>query len=78
MVWERTIEKNIRYGKLEATDEEIYKAALRANAIGFIEGGKADQKQEQELKIGIKILEYYLFLMLVLAQQHLVSSKERM
>ena len=48
ILFNTTIEKNIRYGKLEATDEEIYKAALRANAIGFIEGEKADQKLEQE------------------------------
>jgi ATP-binding cassette subfamily B protein len=28
--------ENIRYGKLDATDEEVYTAAKRANAHGFI------------------------------------------
>lgn len=31
-----TVMENIRYGKLDATDEEIYDAAKRANADGFI------------------------------------------
>ena len=31
-----TIKENIRYGKLDATDEEIYNAAKLANADGFI------------------------------------------
>ena len=31
-----TVMENIRYGKLDATDEEIYKAAKLANADGFI------------------------------------------
>ena len=31
-----TVMENIRYGKLDATDEEIYAAARRANADGFI------------------------------------------
>ena len=28
--------ENIRYGKLDATDEEVYKAAELAHADGFI------------------------------------------
>ncbi len=32
-----TVEENIRYGKLEATDEEIEKASKLVNAHGFIE-----------------------------------------
>ncbi len=32
----RTIMENIRYGKLDATDEEVYKAAKLAQADGFI------------------------------------------
>lgn len=31
-----TVMENIRYGKLDATDEEVYKAAKLANADGFI------------------------------------------
>lgn len=31
-----TVMENIRYGKLDATDEEVYAAARRANADGFI------------------------------------------
>ena len=31
-----TIMENIRYGKLDATDEEVYKAAKLAQADGFI------------------------------------------
>ncbi len=31
-----TVMENIRYGNLEATDEEVYTAARRANADGFI------------------------------------------
>ena len=31
-----TVKENIRYGKLDATDEEVYAAAKLANADGFI------------------------------------------
>ena len=31
-----TVKENIRYGRLEATDEEVYAAAKQANAHGFI------------------------------------------
>ena len=37
ILFNRSIKENILYGKLDATDEEVYKAALKANAIGFIE-----------------------------------------
>ena len=50
ILFSRTIKENILYGKLDATDEEVYKAALNANAIGFIEGAKADLTPEQERK----------------------------
>ncbi len=33
-----TVRENIRYGKPEATDAEVYSAAKSANAHGFIEG----------------------------------------
>ena len=37
ILFNKTIKENILYGKLDATDEEVYKAALLANALGFIE-----------------------------------------
>ena len=48
MLFNTNIAENIRYGKLDATDEEVYKSALRANAVGFIEGEKTDLKPEEE------------------------------
>lgn len=48
VLFNTTIADNIRYGELNASDEEIYKAALRANAVGFIEGQIADMKPEEE------------------------------
>ena len=49
ILFNRTIKENILYGKLDATDEEVYKAALNANAIDFIE---AEQKEftKEEIK----------------------------
>lgn len=32
-----SVRDNIRYGQPEATDEEVYEAARKANAHGFIE-----------------------------------------
>lgn len=59
-----TIKENIRYGRLTATDEEVYKAARLANAEGFIkrlpngydtivtaDGGNLSQGQCQLLSI---------------------------
>ena len=59
-----TVEENIRYGKLDATQEEIEKAAKLANADGFIrrlpegyqtvlsgDGGSLSQGQRQLLSI---------------------------
>ena len=40
MLFNDTIENNIRYGKLTASKEEIEKAAQDANAMAFIEGDK--------------------------------------
>ena len=48
VLFNTTIADNIRYGELNASDEEVYKAALRANAVGFIEGQIADMKPEEE------------------------------
>jgi len=59
-----TVMENIRYGKLDATDEEVYAAARLANADGFItrlpqgyntmlkgDGGNLSQGQRQLLAI---------------------------
>ncbi|MDU9375536.1 putative ABC transporter ATP-binding protein [Methanocorpusculaceae archaeon Sp1] len=59
-----TVMENIRYGKLDATDEEVYAAARLANADGFIQmlpegyetmlegdGGSLSQGQRQLLSI---------------------------
>ena len=51
MLFNTDIKENIRYGKLDATDEEVYKAALRSNAIGFIEGEQAEIRPEEEEKV---------------------------
>ncbi|KAB7667638.1 ABC transporter ATP-binding protein [Bacillus sp. B1-b2] len=68
-VFSGTIKENIRYGKLEATDEEIVDAAKVANADAFIkklpsgydtylsaEGGNLSQGQKQLLTIARAIL----------------------
>ena len=47
-----TIKENIRYGNLDATDEEVYAAARLANADEFInDGGSLSQGQRQLLSI---------------------------
>ena len=54
------IKTNILYGMLSATDEEVYKAALRANAIGFIEDTAGKQNEEEadtDKKFGDKLIE---------------------
>lgn len=63
-LFEMSIKDNIRYGKLDATDEEIYEAAKKANAHTFIEklpekydtilsadGSQISQGQKQLLSI---------------------------
>lgn len=63
-LFEMSIKENIRYGKLDATDEEIYEAAKKANAHSFIEklpekydtilsadGSQISQGQKQLLSI---------------------------
>ena len=44
-----SIKDNIKFGKLDATDEEVYKAALAANALEFIEGAKSENMTRIEL-----------------------------
>ena len=43
-----TIEYNIKYAKQEATNEEMREAATRANALGFIEKNEFDQIENAE------------------------------
>jgi ATP-binding cassette subfamily B protein len=63
-LFEATVNENIRYGRLNATDEEIMEAAKQANAHDFIEklpegydtvltadGGEISQGQKQLLSI---------------------------
>lgn len=63
-LFEATVKENIRYGKLNATDEEIVEAAKQANAHDFIQklpegyetlltadGGEISQGQKQLLSI---------------------------
>jgi len=42
------IKKNILFGKPEATDEEVYIAAQKANALQFIESNVEDLSEEQK------------------------------
>jgi ATP-binding cassette subfamily B protein len=64
-----TIRENIRYGRLDATDEEVEQAAVQANAHGFIvklpdgyetllsaEGGNVSHGQRQLITIARAIL----------------------
>lgn len=37
LLFSGTVRENIRYGRLDATDEDIYRAAREANALAFIE-----------------------------------------
>ncbi|MBO1911978.1 ATP-binding cassette domain-containing protein, partial [Microvirga sp. 3-52] len=63
-LFEATVFENIRYGKLDATDEEVIEAAKKANAHSFIsrledgydtvltaDGGEISQGQKQLLSI---------------------------
>lgn len=64
-----TVRENIRYGKLDATDEEVEAAAKLANADGFIrrlpegydteltgDGGSLSQGQRQLLSIALSLI----------------------
>jgi len=42
------IKTNIRFGKPEATDEEVYIAAQKANAIQFIEDTSTESLTDSE------------------------------
>jgi len=43
-----SIKDNIKYGKQDASDEEVYKAALTANAIEFIESATQEALTKDE------------------------------
>ena len=43
-----SIKDNIKYGKQDATDEEVYKAAQTANAIDFIENSNTKALTNEE------------------------------
>lgn len=42
VLFNKTIKENIKFGKPEATDEEVYLAAQKANCIEFIEDGATE------------------------------------
>ena len=42
ILFNKSIKGNIKYGKADASDEEVYKAALTANAIDFIESSSQE------------------------------------
>lgn len=68
-LFEGTIAENIRYGRLDATDEEVIHAAMSANAHGFIsklkdgyrtvlgaDGGSLSQGEQQLLSIARAVI----------------------
>jgi len=48
LLFNTTIKKNILFGKPDATDEEIYVAAQKANALGFILGDFDDLSKSEK------------------------------
>ena len=50
MLFNTTIKKNILFGKPDATDEEVYIAAQKANAIEFIEDTTTESLTDAEKK----------------------------
>ena len=52
ILFNRSIKDNIKYGDAEASDEKVYKAALIANAVEFIESSSQEAltKQQREEK----------------------------
>ena len=48
ILFNKSIKGNIKYGKADATDEEIYKAALTANAVDFIESSSQEALTKEQ------------------------------
>lgn len=89
-LFHRTIMENIRYGKLDATDEEIYEAARRAHVTTFVEklplgfdtligerGIKLSGGQRQRIAIARAIIKNAPILVLDEATSALDSESEK-
>ena len=48
ILFNRSIKDNIKYGNFDATDEQVYKAALIANAVEFIESSSKEALTKQQ------------------------------
>jgi ATP-binding cassette subfamily B protein len=91
MLFHRTLRENIAYGKLNATEKEIQKAAERANALGFIKnlpdgfdtlvgerGVKLSGGQRQRIAIARAMLKDAPILILDEATSALDSESEKL
>ncbi len=89
-LFHRTIMENIRYGRLDASDEEVIEAAKKAHALGFIEslpegldtyvgerGVKLSGGQRQRIAIARAILKDAPILILDEATSALDSESEK-
>ncbi len=90
-LFHRSIAENIRYGRLDASDEEVYEAAKRAHALEFIEalpqgfetfvgerGVKLSGGQRQRIAIARAILMHAPILILDEATSALDSESEHL
>ncbi|MDB6095925.1 MAG: transporter ATP-binding protein [Francisellaceae bacterium] len=90
-LFHRTIMENIRYGRFEATDNEVYEAAIKAHAHDFIlnqpkgyeslageKGGKLSGGQRQRIAIARAILKNAPILLLDEATSALDSITEHL
>ena len=64
ILFNKSIKGNIKYGNADATDEQVYKAALTANAIDFIESSSQDaltkEQRSEKLKSDFEVMFYQL------------------
>ena len=56
VLFSKTIKENIKFGKLNATDEEVYIAAEKSNCIDFIEGAISKDEVGADLDAEIRKL----------------------